>query len=115
MCLKIVAQFPRRNKYGIDKLMRLKIPGLCLVEDFADIVDWLLDGPDPSHRVRLALVHHVGSLGPQQFWVPSGLRLLWTPMSGVRTFRQRFGCRTPMSVVRPIILVRGDPGVPLAG
>ena len=39
VCLKIMAQFPGRNKYGIDKLMRLKIPSLCLMEDFADVVD----------------------------------------------------------------------------
>ena len=89
VCLKVVAQFPGRNKYGIDKLMRLKIPGLCLVEDFADIVDWLLDGPDPGDRVRLAFIHHVRSLGPQRFWVPTGMRLLRTPLSGVRTSRQR--------------------------
>ena len=43
-----MAQFPGHNKYSIDKLMRLKIPGLCLVEDFADVVDWLLDGSDPG-------------------------------------------------------------------
>src|SRR6185437_11444418 len=44
--------------------MRLKIPGLRLVEDFADVVDWLFDGPDPGDRVRLALIHHVRLLGP---------------------------------------------------
>src|SRR6185312_14036938 len=60
--------------------MRLKIPGLRLVEDFADVVDWLLDGPDPGDRVRLALVRHVRSLGPQWFWVPTGTRLLRTPL-----------------------------------
>ena len=43
----------------------------------------------------------------------SGSRLLRTPLSGVRTFRQRSGCRTPMSVARLTILGRGDPGVPL--
>ena len=36
------------NKNGVNELMRLKIPGLCLMEDFADIVDQLPDGPDPS-------------------------------------------------------------------
>jgi hypothetical protein len=46
VCLKIVAQLPGRNKYSIDKLVRLKVPGLCLMEDFIDIVDWLLDGSD---------------------------------------------------------------------
>jgi hypothetical protein len=47
MCLKIVAQLPGRNKYSIDKLVRLKVPGLSLMEDFTDVVDWLLDGSDP--------------------------------------------------------------------
>jgi len=36
--------------------MRRKISGLRLVKDFADVVDWLLDGPDPGGRVRLALI-----------------------------------------------------------
>jgi hypothetical protein len=47
VCLKIVAQLPGRNKYNIDKLVRLKVPGLCLVEDLADVVYQLLDGSDP--------------------------------------------------------------------
>jgi hypothetical protein len=47
VCLKIVAQLPGRNKYIIDKLVRIKLPDLCLMEDFADVVDWLLDGLDP--------------------------------------------------------------------
>src|SRR6185369_16879355 len=114
VCLKVVAQFTGCNKYGIDKLMRLKIPGLCLMEDFADVVDWLLDGPDPGDRVRLALIHHVRSLGPRRFWVPTGTRLLRTPLSGVRTFRHRSGRRTPMCGVQLTIPGRGDPGVPLA-
>ena len=42
-----MAQHPGRNKYSIDKLVRLKVPGLCLMEDLADVVDWLLDGSDP--------------------------------------------------------------------
>jgi hypothetical protein len=46
VCLKIVAQLPGRNKYSIDKLVLLKVPGLCLMEDFANVVDWLLDGLD---------------------------------------------------------------------
>ena len=55
VCLKVMAQFPGRNEYGIDKLMRLKIPGLCLVEDFADKVDWLLDGQRRGIGPRLLL------------------------------------------------------------
>ena len=79
VCLKIVAQFSGRNKYRIDKLMLLKLPGLRLVEDFDDVVDWLLDGPDPSERVRFALIFHVRSLGPQRSWAPTNTRLLRTP------------------------------------
>jgi hypothetical protein len=37
--LKIGAQLPGRNKYSLDKLVHLKVPGLCLMEDFADVVD----------------------------------------------------------------------------
>jgi hypothetical protein len=48
MGLKIKMQFPRHNKYGINKLMHLDVPSLWLVEDFVDIVDQLLDGLDPS-------------------------------------------------------------------
>jgi hypothetical protein len=48
VCLKIVAQLLRRNKHSVDKLVRLKVPGLRLIEDLADVVDRLLYGPDPS-------------------------------------------------------------------
>ena len=82
VCLKVVAQFPGRNKYCIDKLMRLKIPGLCLVKDFADVVDWLLDGPDPGDRVRLALIHHVRSLGPSGSGFPLGRGCFGPPCQG---------------------------------
>jgi hypothetical protein len=47
VCLEIVAQLPGRNKHSIDKLVHLKVPGFCLMEDLADVVDQLLDGPDP--------------------------------------------------------------------
>jgi hypothetical protein len=47
VCLKIVEQLPRYNKHSIDKLVRLKVPGLRLMEDLADVVDRLLYGPDP--------------------------------------------------------------------
>jgi hypothetical protein len=53
VCLKIVAQLPERDKYSIYKLVRLKIPDLCLMEDPADIVDRLLDGSDPRSRSRV--------------------------------------------------------------
>jgi hypothetical protein len=45
--LEIVAQLPRRNKHSIEKLVRLKVPGLRLMEDLADVVDWLLYGLEP--------------------------------------------------------------------
>jgi hypothetical protein len=36
--LEIMTQFLGRNKYNINKLMCFKIAGLCLIEDFADVV-----------------------------------------------------------------------------
>jgi hypothetical protein len=48
MGLEIMTHFPRHNKYGIYKLMRLEVPSLCLMEDFTDVVDRLLDSPRPS-------------------------------------------------------------------
>jgi hypothetical protein len=42
-----VAQLPGRNKYSIDKLVHLKVPGIRLMEDLADVVDRLLDDSDP--------------------------------------------------------------------
>jgi hypothetical protein len=50
VCLEIVAELPGCNKHNIEKFVRLKILGLCLMEDLADIVDRLLDGSDPSSR-----------------------------------------------------------------
>jgi len=51
------------NKNGVNELMHLKKPGLCLMEDFADIVDWLLDGPDPSScPARLSSPRQVSEL-----------------------------------------------------
>ena len=47
MCLEIVAQLPGHDKHNIEELVRLKIPGLRLMEDLADVVDRLLYGPDP--------------------------------------------------------------------
>jgi hypothetical protein len=46
VCLEIVAQLPGRNKHSIEKLVRLKVPGLCFVEDLDDVVDRPLYGPD---------------------------------------------------------------------
>jgi hypothetical protein len=44
--LEIMAELLGRNEYSIKELMRLGIPGLCLMQDLADIVDRLLDGLD---------------------------------------------------------------------
>jgi hypothetical protein len=48
VCLEIVAQLPGRNQHSIEKFMRLKVPGLRLVEDLTDVVDRYLNGPDPG-------------------------------------------------------------------
>jgi hypothetical protein len=40
-------QLPGRNKHNIEQLVRLKVPGLCLMEDIADVVDQHLYGLDP--------------------------------------------------------------------
>jgi hypothetical protein len=37
--LDIVMEFPGRNEYSIKELMHLRIPGLCLMKDLADVVD----------------------------------------------------------------------------
>jgi hypothetical protein len=41
--LEIVAQLPGRDKHNIEELMRLKVPGFCLMKDLADVVDWPLE------------------------------------------------------------------------
>jgi hypothetical protein len=48
--LEIVAELPGCNEYSIMELMRLGIPSLCLVQDLADVVDRLLDGPESVTR-----------------------------------------------------------------
>jgi hypothetical protein len=46
-------ELPERNEYSIMELMRLGIPGLCFMQDLADVVDWLLDSLDFSSRTGL--------------------------------------------------------------
>jgi hypothetical protein len=53
MCLEIVAPLPGRNKHNIEKFVRLKVPSICLMEGFADVVDRLLDGSDPCGWSRV--------------------------------------------------------------
>jgi hypothetical protein len=62
--LEIVKEFPGRNEYGIKELMRLRIPGLCLMKDLADIVDRLLDGPDSASQTGSFCLSW-GLTGPQ--------------------------------------------------
>jgi hypothetical protein len=52
MCMEIVAQLPGRNKHSIKEFVRIKVPSFCFMEDLADVVDWLLNGPDPSRALR---------------------------------------------------------------
>jgi hypothetical protein len=52
MCLEVVAQLPGCNKYSIEELVRLKVPGVCLMEDLADVVDRPLNGLDPCSWSR---------------------------------------------------------------
>jgi hypothetical protein len=40
-------QLPGRNKHIIEQLVRLKVPGLRLMEDLADVVDRPLYGLEP--------------------------------------------------------------------
>jgi hypothetical protein len=50
MCLEIVAQLSGHNKHIIEKFVRLKVPGLCFMEDLTDVVDQPLNGPDLCSR-----------------------------------------------------------------
>jgi hypothetical protein len=61
--LKIVTEFPRRNEYSIKELMRLSIPGLCLMKDLVDVVDWLLGSLHFTSRTGSFLSW--GLTGPQ--------------------------------------------------
>jgi hypothetical protein len=51
-----VAQLPGLNKHNIEKLVRLEVPGLRLMEDLADVVDRPLYGPDPYGWPRVLKV-----------------------------------------------------------
>jgi hypothetical protein len=48
MGLEIVMEFSGRNENSIKDFMRLRIPGLCLMKDLADVVDRLLDSLDSA-------------------------------------------------------------------
>jgi hypothetical protein len=41
-----MTEFPGRDEYSIKELMRLRIPGLGLMKDLADVIDRLLDSLD---------------------------------------------------------------------
>jgi hypothetical protein len=82
--LEIVMEFPGRNEYGIKELMRLRIPGLCLMKDLADVVDRLLDSPDSASWTGSFCLCW-GLAGPQV--------ARCFPRSGPgRTLRSRAGC-----------------------
>jgi hypothetical protein len=63
--------------------MRLRIPGLCFMKDFADVVDRLLDGPDSASRTGSFCLSW-GLAGPQVAWC-------FKPGPG-RTLRSKAGC-----------------------
>jgi hypothetical protein len=82
--LEVVAELPGRNEYSIKKLMRLRIPALCLMKDLTDVVDRLLDGPDSASRSGSFCLSW-GPVGPHAAWCLSG--------SGPdRTLRSRTDC-----------------------
>jgi hypothetical protein len=65
--LEIMTEFPGRNKDSIKELIRLRIPGLCLMKDLADIIDRLLDGLDFACRTWSFFMCW-GLAGPQVAW-----------------------------------------------
>jgi hypothetical protein len=50
-------QLPRYNEHRIEKLMHLQVSHLGVMEDFIDIIHWLLDGPDPPGGIRHTHLH----------------------------------------------------------
>jgi hypothetical protein len=62
--LKIVMESPGRNENGVKELMRLRIPGFCLMKDLADVVDRLLDSLDFACRTGSFCLSW-GRAGPQ--------------------------------------------------
>jgi hypothetical protein len=83
--LEVVTEFRGRNENGIKELMRLRIPGLCLVKDLTDILDRFLDGPDSARRTGSFCLSW-GLAGPQVAWC------FFRPGPG-RTLRSRAGCQ----------------------
>jgi hypothetical protein len=101
--LKIMVELPRCNEYSIKELMRLGIPGLCLMQDLADVVDRLLDGLDLASGTAFFSLSW-GYTGPQALW--------FFPGSGPgRTPRSRAGCH--IGGGRTSTPYRGDHGGPL--
>jgi hypothetical protein len=82
--LEIMVELPERNEYSIMELMHLGIPGLCLMQDLADVVDRLLDGLDLA----------IGTGSFSLCWVLTGPQVFWFfPGSGPgRPPRSRVGC-----------------------
>jgi hypothetical protein len=80
--LEIMAEHAGRNEYSIKEFMRLGVPGLCLMQDLADVVDWLLDGLDLANETGSFSLSW-GLAGPQVFLFFPGLRPGWTLRSRV--------------------------------
>jgi hypothetical protein len=59
-----MVELPGCNEYSIKELMRLRIPGLCLMKDLTDVVDWLLDSLDFTSETWSFLLSW-GLAGPQ--------------------------------------------------
>jgi hypothetical protein len=79
-----MAELPGCNEYSIKELMRLRIPGLCLMQDLADVVDRHLDGLDFASETGSFSLSW-GLTGPQIFWL--------FPGSGPgRTTQSKVGC-----------------------
>jgi hypothetical protein len=62
--LEIMTELPGHNGYSIKGLMRLRIPGLCLMKDLTDVVDRLLDSLDFTSETWSFLLSW-GLAGPQ--------------------------------------------------
>jgi hypothetical protein len=62
--LEVVTQLPGCNENRIKQLIHLRVPCLGFMEDFAYVVDWSLDGPDPPEGFRASTSMGSGSGGP---------------------------------------------------
>ena len=113
-----MAQFPGCNKNSVNELMHLKIPGSCLMDDFADVVDRLLDGLNPSSWDQFSFVRHAmfrnyRSLGPSVSDSPLGWGSSGPLDSG--SGLPDAGLPAACMMVSPSSSTGEDSGVPLDG